>query len=100
MKEQGDNLQVKRAIEHKVYFKNEENKEALTQALEKEGFKIKKEIKNEDGVKGLEFYRLDRPFYHDIDEITFNLIAITELYCAQYDGWETSVVKSIVKQNI
>ena len=75
-------------------------KEALTQALEKEGFKIKEEIKNEDGIKGLNFYRLDKPFYHDIDEMTFSLIEITEFYGAQYDGWETSVVKSVMKQGI
>jgi len=100
LKEQGDSLQVPRAIEHKVYYKNEETKESLIQALEKEGFKIKKEIENEEGVKGLDFYRLDKPFYHDIDDLTLNLIEITELYDAQYDGWETSVVKSVMKQGI
>jgi len=100
LKEQGDNLQTPRAIEHKVYYKNEETKESLMQALEKEGFKIKKEIENEEGVKGLDFYRLDKPFYHDIDDLTLNLIEITEFYEAQYDGWETSVVKSVMKQGI
>ncbi|MBL1244456.1 MAG: DUF695 domain-containing protein [Sulfurimonas sp.] len=97
LKEQGDRLQVERAIEHKVYFTNKESKVELTQALEKEGFKIKEEIKNEDGVDGLNFYRFDKPFYHDIDKMTLDLIDMAEFYNAQYDGWETSVVKSVLK---
>jgi len=96
LKEQGDSLQVPRAIEHKVYFENEKNEPALQEALEKEGFKIKEKITNEDGVKGLDFYRIDKPFYHDIDAITFALIDMFALHEAQYDGWETSVVKSIL----
>jgi regulator of RNase E activity RraB len=100
LKEQGDSLQVPRAIEHKVYFENEESEKGLREALEKDGFKVKEEIKNEDGVKGLNFYRIDKPFYHDIDQITLSLIEVTEFYNAQYDGWETSVVKSVMKQGL
>ncbi|RUM71029.1 MAG: DUF695 domain-containing protein, partial [Sulfurovum sp.] len=55
---------------------------------------IKAEIENEEGIKGLNFYRLDKPFYHDIDAITLSLIDIAEAHNALYDGWETSVVKS------
>jgi len=58
------------------------------------GFKIKDELINEEGVKGVGFYRLDKPFYHDIDTITLSLIDIAEAHGALYDGWETSVVKS------
>jgi len=94
LKEQGDNLYLPRAIEHKIYFQNEENKEALTVDLEEKSFKVQKEIVNEEGVKGLAFYRTDKPFYHDIDELTLSLIDLAEAHNAQYDGWETSVVKS------
>ena len=100
LKEQGDTLLVPRAIEHKVYFKDADVKEELSNALEKEGFTIKEEIVNEDGIKGLDFYRLDKPFYHDMDALTLELIDITEFYNAQYDGWETSVVKSSRAQGI
>jgi len=94
LKEQGDNLYLTRAIEHKIFFQNEETKEALRVALEEQDFKVQKEIVNEEGVKGLAFYRIDKPFYHDIDELTLSLIDIAEAHDAQYDGWETSVVKS------
>lgn len=96
LKEQGDTLQVPRAIEHKIYMQDEMLQEDLTQALQKEGFSIKGEILNDEGVKGLDFYRLDKPFYHDMDAITLQLIDLAEFYTADYDGWETSVVKSLL----
>ncbi len=99
LKAQGDSLHLARAIEHKIFMpnidkNNTDKKEALIVALEAKGFKIKEEIENEEGIKGLDFYRLDKPFYHDIDAITLSLIDIAEVHDAQYDGWETSVVKS------
>jgi regulator of RNase E activity RraB len=94
LKEQGDNLYLVRAIEHKLFFQSEDKKEILIQVLEAEGFKIQGEISNKEGIKGVSFYRLDKPFYHDIDTLTLSLIEIAEVHDAQYDGWETSVVKS------
>jgi len=94
LKAQGDSLHLARAIEHKLFFQDESQKAALVAALEAKGFKIKDEIENEEGIKGLDFYRLDKPFYHDIDAITLSLIDIAQTHGALYDGWETSVVKS------
>ena len=96
MREQGDNLHLPRALEHKLYFiaSTEEQKKELLAKLEEEGFKIQKEIENEDGCKGVSFYRIDKPFYHDIDELTLYLIDLLESFGASYDGWETSIVKS------
>jgi len=95
LKAKEDNLYLKRAIEHKLFFvKGEENRNELILKLDKEGFKILSELENEEGAKGFSFYRLDKPFYHDIDALTLYLIDLAELYNASYDGWETSVVKS------
>lgn len=94
LREQGDNLHLARAIEHKLFFQSEDKKELLIKTLEEQGFKVQDEITNEEGIKGVSFYRLDKPFYHDIDTLTFNLIDIVEAHDALYDGWETSVVKS------
>jgi regulator of RNase E activity RraB len=93
LKSKEDKLHLPRAIEHKVFFKNENAKEAMIEGLIKEGFKIKDELENEEGVKGLSFYRTDKPFYHDIDTLTLHLIDMLESYDAHYDGWETTVVK-------
>ena len=94
LREQGDNLHLKRAIEHKLYFQSEYKKSDLIEELENQGFKIGKELSSEEGYKGFTFFRIDKPFYHDIDRLSLHLIDVAEEYDASYDGWETSVVKS------
>ena len=93
LKGSGDNLHLPRAIEHKVFFTLEDKKEALLEALVKEEFKIKDELSHENGARGVSFYRIDSPFYHDIDKLTLELIDLCEENGGQYDGWETSLVK-------
>ncbi len=93
LKTSGDNLHLARAIEHKLFYTNK-YEEALHTKLTDQGFKIKEELSNEEGVKGVSFYRIDKPFYHDIDALTLSLIDMLEAHGAQYDGWETSIVKS------
>ena len=88
-----DNLYLARAIEHKAFFKDEKRKDEVVAKLEEDGFKIQSDI-SKDGVNGISFYRIDKPFYTDIDELTLNLIDTLEEVGASYDGWETSVVKS------
>jgi len=93
LKAKEDTLEVPRAIEHKLFLGKETNKEALIEALSKEGFGVMDEIVNDEGVKGFSFYRIDKPFYTDIDALTLHLIDLIEGFGASYDGWETSVVK-------
>ncbi|UFH59638.1 DUF695 domain-containing protein [Sulfurovum mangrovi] len=95
LKTKEDNLHLARAIEHKLFFSNgDEKQDELISRLEAQGFKVQPEIESEEGIKGLKFYRIDKPFYHDIDELTLYLIDLLEEHGASYDGWETSVVKS------
>jgi len=94
LKEQGDSLRIPRAIGHKIFMSSLEKRDALVTTLVDLGFKMKDDIENEDGVKGLDFYRLDQPFYHEIDPLTLELIDLAEAHDAEYDGWETSVVKT------
>ncbi|MCF6205620.1 MAG: DUF695 domain-containing protein [Sulfurovum sp.] len=95
LKAKEDNLYLPRAIEHKLFFTRDgEQREALLVKLEEEGFRVQSEIENEEGVPGVSFYRIDKPFYHDIDELTLYLIDLLEAHGASYDGWETSIVKS------
>ena len=94
LKAKEDNLHLPRAIEHRLFFaEKSDRREALLAKLEKEGFGIQSEIENEEGVKGISFYRIDKPFYHNIDELTLWLIDLLEEHGASYDGWETSIVK-------
>lgn len=95
LQEAGDNLRLKRAIEHKIYFQTAANRELYKELIQKEGFRIQKEIEPTDKISmyGLQFYRMDAPYYYEIDELTLFIINNSEKYGGEYDGWETSVVK-------
>lgn len=95
LKEAGDNLRLPRAIEHKMFFEMAENRTAFAAHMDKEGFRVQKEFGPTEDVPlyGLQFYRIDTPFYYDIDNLTLSLIAEGESFNGQYDGWETSLVK-------
>ncbi len=93
LSEQGDALHQKRAIEHKVYFPDGGDRDGFVKLIEEEGFSLQEDIANEEGVKGVKFYRIDKPFYHDIDDLTLWLIQKAEKFSGAYDGWETSLVK-------
>jgi len=41
----------------------------------------------------VKIYRQDKPHYYEIDEVTLYLIDTAARFGAQYDGWETSLVK-------
>lgn len=93
LKAQGDKLHQKRAIEHKVFFPDASGKEAFIDAISAENFIYQEDVFNENGVEGVQFYRMDKPFYYDIDHLTMGLIAKAEQFGGLYDGWETSLVK-------
>jgi len=94
LKANDDNLNQPRAIEHKVFFDLEsDNQEVIIERLEKKGFRVLSEIESDEGMKGMSFFRVDKPFYYDIDSLTLELIDMFEGYGASYDGWETSIVK-------
>lgn len=89
----GDSLTIKRAIEHKSYFSDAENREKYKQFLLQEGFLIQNEF-NHENYYGLQFYRFDIPDVHNMDRLTFFLIDSSNEYQGEYDGWESSVVQN------
>jgi hypothetical protein len=96
LKEQGDKLTMPRAIEHKVYFENEQNREKFILRISEENFVKQNETEvpfNDKVMYGVEFYRKDTPFYYEIDSITMQIIEMSETLGGMYDGWECSLVK-------
>ena len=91
----GDTLKESRAIEHKIYFETQKERASFMKVIEEDGFSVQKEMEptEEVALYGLQFYRVDIPFYYNIDELTLAIIAKGEEYHGQYDGWETSLVK-------
>jgi hypothetical protein len=96
LKKDGDNLHLERAIEHKAYFKNNENRQEFIKLIEAEGFKNKNEMEipfKGEVMYGVEFYCKDKPFYYDIDALTMKIIDMSDICNGLYDGWECSLVK-------
>jgi len=96
LKEQGDNLRLERAIEHKAYFESAKEREQFVALVEEEGFKSQKEMEvpfNNKTMYGVQFYRIDVPFYYEIDALTMKMIDLSQSCNGQYDGWECSLVK-------
>jgi hypothetical protein len=96
LKEQGDNLRIERAIEHKMYFNSDEKRKEFIHLIEADGFKVQKELEalhDDKTIYGIQFYRIDKPYYYDIDELTMKLIDLGNSCDGQYDGWESSLVK-------
>lgn len=96
LKEQGDNLDAKRAIEHKAYFNSHDDRNSFFTMIEKEGFKNQKEMEvpfNGNTMYGIQFYRKDIPHYYNIDELTMKIIDLSDSCNGHYDGWESSLVK-------
>ncbi|MBC8238054.1 MAG: DUF695 domain-containing protein [Helicobacteraceae bacterium] len=96
LKEQGDNLMVDRAIEHKAYFSSEQDRQSFIDLIEAENFTNQKDMEvpfNKKIMYGVQFYRWDIPFYYNIDELTMKLIDLSDTCNGNYDGWESSLVK-------
>ncbi len=96
LKEQGDTLKLPRAIEHKAYFKSDDDRQNFITQVQEEGFTNQKEMEvefNKSIMYGVQFYRLDVPYYYDIDELTMKIIDMADANNGQYDGWESSLVK-------
>ena len=94
--EQGDNLHLERAMEHKAYFDSKENRAKFIELIEQKGFKNQKEMEvpfQGKTMYGVQFYRKDAPFYYNIDELSMQLIDYCQQFSGEYDGWECSLVK-------
>lgn len=91
----GDNLRLARAIEHHAYFETPQQRDMFVSQIEKEGFRVQSALEptKERPLYGVRFYRIDTPYYYDIDALTLSLIALGESFGGIYDGWETSLVK-------
>jgi len=96
LQEQGDTLKSERAIEHKVYFENAKNRAEFISLIEAKGFNKQSEMEvpfNGKTMYGIQFYRKDIPHYYEIDNLTMNIIDMSESLAGMYDGWECSLIK-------
>lgn len=96
LQSQGDDLNKERAIEHKVYFESEDERMKFISLIEEKGFFTQEKVEvlfREKNMYGVQFYRVDIPFYYEIDNLTMQIIDLSDSCNGFYDGWESSIVK-------
>lgn len=91
--EHGDQMDVPREIDHWIYFKSSENRAAYLQAVEEMGFTVRAENETDDGLLGLQIFRVEPIVPYDIDELTLTLYKLAVDHDGDYSGWETPVIK-------
>jgi regulator of RNase E activity RraB len=101
--EKGDQLTTPRNVEHWIYFRTVTERQRLIDAVLPLGFRITAE--SSDLKAGNEFphrlqlIRSDSVDQDSIDEVTLELFRFSKLFDANYDGWETFVVKDDAKES-
>lgn len=96
LKKKGDVLTAPRKINHFIFFKTEKDRKEYAFAAQDNGFTVEnagKEIGVKDRPFTLQLSRIDKVDYNTIDKVTLYLWELALKYSAQYDGWETFVVK-------
>ena len=95
LKEAGDKLEKARQIDHWIYFATETDQNCFINYITKLKFKIESKEKTKDSKTPykLQFSRVDKIDLSAISKITLYLRAQAQKCHADYDGWETAVVK-------
>ena len=87
LEKNGDNLEIKRYIDHFIYFENEKDRDNYAQKVEDLGYTIKNKHNpdKENNSYSLQIIKLDSPI--NIDKSTWELKELAKEYNADYDGW-------------
>ena len=91
----GDIAEIKRRIDHWVFFKSKSNAKAFVVWLEDQGFLLEAMTRTKPlrGDWRVQFHRQDSPELYTINGITYKLRHKAIELDGEYDGWETSVEK-------
>ena len=96
LQEHGDTLEKSRRVDHWIYFKNIDDRTEYIQKVKEKSFTVEK-IENEESSNSyqymLQIWREDKVDYNSMDDVAYYLLELALKYDADYDGWETSVIK-------
>jgi uncharacterized protein (TIGR01619 family) len=91
----GDKLEMRRPVDHLIYFKNEVDIETFLGAIKGKGFEVVNKAKTDVGEHHwtLLLRRDDLVDLKSVDEYTLFLWQKAQDAHGDYDGWESSIVK-------
>lgn len=95
LKSEGDKLEMKRPVNHLIYFKNEANLEQFLAKIEGEGFKVlsKEEVDEGEYKIILSLEREDPVDSQSVDHYVLYLWQKAQDAGGDYDGWGSTIVK-------
>ncbi len=94
LNEAGDKLDKERPLDHWLYFPDAKSRDSFVVYAKAKGFKIEsKEMR--EGAKPFQLHisRIDKVDLPYISKLTLELRREARKYNAEYDGWETFVVR-------
>jgi regulator of RNase E activity RraB len=92
--EAGDKLDTERQVDHWLYFPNAKSRDSFALYAQAKGFKIEsKEMRDVTKAFQLHISRVDKADLPSISKLTLELRREARKYDADYDGWETFVVR-------
>ncbi|MFB6457992.1 DUF695 domain-containing protein [Chitinophaga sp. Hz27] len=96
LRKHGDNAELERPIEHWIHFKTEETKDIYWKHIQEIGFTLLHDLRVEDNPEypfRLCIVRPDKATEAVIDKVVMTLWEVAQQVNAEYDGWETSIMK-------
>lgn len=94
LRQAGDDLTKPRQIDHWIYFADEKGRGEFISYVEKLGFKIENQEKQDDlqYPYSLHISKVDSVHPNEINKLTLDLRNKAKELNGQYDGWETMVI--------
>lgn len=95
LRQHGDASEKERTIEHWIHFRTEEDKNVYWEHIKENGFSLVRDEKldNPEFPFKLCIARADNTIETTIDSVVMSLWELAQQVNAEYDGWETSIMK-------
>lgn len=89
LKEEGDNLEIPRDVEHYVSFDTPTQKNKFLNALDLEGFRFKDEISSEEFENGVALVKTHAVTSEELKRVVNDLFTAIKKEQGYYEGWST-----------
>ena len=93
LEEEGDDLSVKREVEHYISFETPTQKNRFLNTLNIEGFSFKDDISSEEFEHGVALVKEHAVTYDEVKKIVEELFEKVTTERGYYEGWSTTLVE-------
>ncbi|MDX2088420.1 MAG: DUF695 domain-containing protein [Kofleriaceae bacterium] len=93
LQDHGDRLSTPRRVDHWIYFRSSESRQAFIEAATPLGFALQGSSDHDDSARpfGVQMFRTDAVDLEHIHSVVMELFALAQRHTGDYDGWECPV---------